>query len=64
MKEFLKAALILIVGLAVAYFLISFVFSAVVLALKLVIGLIVLGVVAYLIWRVTSKTRNRAHNRI
>lgn len=64
MKEFLKAALILIIGLAVAYFLISFIFSAAVLALKLVIGLIVLGVVAFFIWRVTSRTRKNATTRI
>lgn len=64
MKEFLKASLILILGLAVGYFLISFIFSAVILALKLVIGLLVLGVVAFFIWRITSRTKKNETNSI
>lgn len=64
MKEFLKAALILIVGLAVAYFLISFIFSAVVLVLKLVIGFLVLGVVSFFIWKISSRTKRNSPNRI
>jgi L-lactate permease len=55
MKEIFKSFLILILGLAIGYFLISFVFSAVIIALKVVVGLVVLAVIAFTIWTFIPK---------